>query len=97
MTEQKTGFAYFKEVGIGAVAGVVTLGLIIAGYGLSGGQPPAAQPTATETPTATPSQSTSAATNARQCSVAEQVAAFTPERLQALVAVSYTHLRAPRH
>ncbi len=85
MTEQKTGFAYFKEVGIGAVAGVVTLGLIIAGYGLSGGQPPAAQPTATETPTATPSQSTSAATNARQCSVAEQVAAFTPERLQALV------------
>jgi D-alanyl-D-alanine carboxypeptidase/D-alanyl-D-alanine-endopeptidase (penicillin-binding protein 4) len=85
LTEQKTGFAYFKEVGIGAVAGVVTLGLIIAGYGLSGGQPPAAQPTATETPTATPSQSTSAAANSRQCSVAEQVAAFTPERLQALV------------
>lgn len=85
MTEQKTGFAYFKEIGIGAAAGVVTLGLIIAGYGLSGGQSPAAQPTQSETPTATPSQSTSASANARQCKVAEQVAAFTPERLQALV------------
>ncbi len=85
MTEEKTGFAYFKQVGIGALAGVVTLGLIIAGYGLSGGQPPVSQPTAAETSTPTPSQSTSASANARQCSVAEQVGAFTPERLQAIV------------
>lgn len=84
MTEEKTGFAHLKQVAIGAAAGVVVLGLIIGGYGLSGGQPVATStPTATATQSQTPSASTSTA--ARQCSVADQVAAFNPERLQAMV------------
>lgn len=86
MTDQKTGFAYFKQVGIGAIAGVVVLGLIVAGYSLSGGAKPvvtASQtPTTSSTPLVTPS---AGSTDLHTCSVYDQVAAFKPETLQAAV------------
>jgi D-alanyl-D-alanine carboxypeptidase/D-alanyl-D-alanine-endopeptidase (penicillin-binding protein 4) len=88
LTESKQGFQYFKQVGIGALSGAAALALIIGGFSISGGGLPAASPTATDsgTPTQTPSASASPTpTDARTCSVYDQVAAFSPETLQAVV------------
>ena len=85
MTEEKQGFAYFKQVGIGALSGFVTLTLIILGLSIGGGA---------VTPTSEPSQSTSALPSAtptstsgvaRTCSVKDL--ALVPElgTLQAVV------------
>ncbi len=73
MSKEQQGFAYFKEVAIGAVSGVAILALIIGGFSLSGGAPAPtqtqAQPSATVTATPTPT-----ASNARTCSVKDLAA-----------------------
>lgn len=86
MTESKQGFSYFKQVAIGAGAGAAVLALIIGGFSISGGGLQTATATATPSATVTATPSVSASpTDARTCSVYDQVAAFTPETLQAVV------------
>lgn len=84
MSKEKQGFAYFKEVAIGAVSGVAILALIIGGFSLSGGAPAPtqtqAQPSATASATPTPT-----ASNARTCSVKDLAADPLLGSLQAVV------------
>lgn len=76
MSEETKGFAYFKEVAIGAGVGVAVLALIIGGFSISGG----GLPTSTgANNTAQPSNSASASpspssSSTRTCSVAELAA-----------------------
>jgi D-alanyl-D-alanine carboxypeptidase/D-alanyl-D-alanine-endopeptidase (penicillin-binding protein 4) len=73
VSETKPGFAYFKQVAIGAASGLMAVVLMVAVFSLGG--KPSANPTdtarATPTQSSTPSASPS---NARTCSVATQVA-----------------------
>jgi D-alanyl-D-alanine carboxypeptidase/D-alanyl-D-alanine-endopeptidase (penicillin-binding protein 4) len=73
VSETKPGFAYFKQVAIGAASGLMAVVLMVGLFSL-GGAPTAnpsdsasATPTGSSTPSASPS-------NARTCSVATQVA-----------------------
>ena len=73
MTENKPGFAYFKQVAIGAASGLLAVVLVVALFSLGGS--PIANPT--DTPSATPttsSQPSASPTSDRTCSVAAQVA-----------------------
>lgn len=61
---EKTGFPYFKEVGIGALSGVAALALIIGGFSISGatsGNNNASQPSNSQSSGATASGSPTAA------------------------------------
>lgn len=84
MSKEKQGFAYFKEVAIGAVSGVAILALIIGGFSLTGGTPAPtqtqAQPTASGSATPSPT-----ASNARTCSVKDLAADPLLGSLQAIV------------
>ncbi len=70
MTEEKGGFRYYKQVGIGALGGLLTLSLIILGLSItSAGKPaPTQSPSASATPSSTP---TPTATLARDCKVGD--------------------------
>jgi len=73
VTENKPGFAYFKQVAIGAASGLLAVVLVVALFSLGGS--PIANPT--DTPSATPttsSQPSASPTSDRTCSVAAQVA-----------------------
>ena len=57
LSEEKSGFPYFKQVGIGALSGLLALTLIILGLSISSG---GSKQSASNTNTAQPSQSASA-------------------------------------
>ena len=73
MSEKKPGFAYFKQVAIGAGSGLMAAVLLVGLFSLGGtnGATPSNTPSATPTNSSQPSASP---TNDRPCSVAVQVA-----------------------
>lgn len=76
MSEDKVGFAYFKQVAIGAISGLATLALIIAGFSISGSASMNAtqnQDQASIEPSASPTASPTSSL-ARTCSVATEAA-----------------------
>lgn len=85
MTQQKQGFAYFRQVGIGALSGFVALALIILGLSIGGGAASPTQSTAqsqTPLPSATP---TSTSGVARTCSVKDLASVAELGTMQAVV------------
>ena len=73
MSEKKPGFAYFKQVAIGAGSGLMAAVLLVGLFSLGGTN----GATPSNTPSATPnnsSQPSASPTNDRTCSVAVQVA-----------------------
>lgn len=73
MSQGTPGFKYFKEVAIGAAAGLGVLALLIGGFSIGGfsSTNPSGQPQASVSASASPSPS---ATSSRTCSVAELAA-----------------------
>lgn len=85
MTQEKQGFAYFRQVGIGALSGFVALTLIILGLSVGGGTATPTESTAQTQeplPSATP---TSTSGVARTCSVKELAADPELGSMQAVV------------
>ncbi|CAB4952884.1 unannotated protein [freshwater metagenome] len=84
MTEEKGGFRFYKQVGIGALSGLLVLALIILGMSFTA----ASSPKATETPapssSATPTP-TPTSTLARTCKVGEAATDPLLASLQAVV------------
>jgi len=70
VSEEKGGFRYFKQVGIGALGGLLTLALIILGLSVTVGSSPKASESPTPSDSATPS-ATPTSSVLRDCKVGD--------------------------